>query len=338
MNENLSLKQLRENLQGLTVFPEEILNWIASENLWNIWVPKAYGGLELTLTEGLQKLQSLAKIDGSLGWTVTLCSGASYFIGNLHPITAKHIFQESEQKPVFGGSGGLFGTAEKEGDFYKLSGKWKYATGGPYLTHFTVNATIHENGNEVLQDEVSPAFKSFVIPKNKVTLIDDWNTMGMKATRTCSFKVNDIILTEKDSFIYDHFYLPHPIFKINFRVFADLTLWVNYIGMAEHFEEEVRALESNFDLEILSKTLTEANVKLLQFATIIEEQIKTENKLTTAFIEQIHEVSAASVGSLSQSIIEIYPHLGIKAARENHPINQIFKDYFTATQHRNFTR
>jgi len=57
------------------VFDAETLKAIAAAKLWNIWVPKTHGGLELGLTEGLRTLQQLASIDGSLGWTVTLCSG-----------------------------------------------------------------------------------------------------------------------------------------------------------------------------------------------------------------------------------------------------------------------
>src|SRR5699024_10368812 len=122
------------------------LNWVEKENLWNLWVPKAYGGLECSFSEGLHKLKELAKTDGSLGWTVTLCSGANYFIGNLPKKTAEDIFINPDSPVCMGGSGGVFGTAEKQGDHYLLSGKWRYATGAPYLTHFTLNAEIHENG------------------------------------------------------------------------------------------------------------------------------------------------------------------------------------------------
>src|SRR5690606_6621429 len=166
--------QLKEMLGDAAVFRPEVLKWIATENLWNIWVPRQFGGLESNFTEGLKKLQSLARMDGSLGWTVTLCSGANYFIGNLQPETAKEIFA---QPAILGGSGGLFGTAEKEGNQYKLNGIWKYATGAPYLTHFTLNAKIVEDGVEQTNEDGSPKFLSFVIPANTVFIIEDWNTM-----------------------------------------------------------------------------------------------------------------------------------------------------------------
>ncbi|MFD2826294.1 acyl-CoA dehydrogenase [Leeuwenhoekiella polynyae] len=338
MNNDSDHKLLSKRLLGAKKLSPEILEWITSENLWNIWVPKSHGGLELTLTEGLHKLKELAQIDGSLGWTVTLCSGANYFIGNMKRETAQRIFIDTHQKPILGGSGGLFGVAEKTGDQYKLSGTWKYATGGPYLTHVTVNAKIKENGKELLQEDGSPLFKSFVIPKAGVNLIDDWNTMGMQASRTCSFSIDDLMVEEADSFQYDQFNLPNPIFKVNFRVFADLTLWVNYIGMATHFKEEVLKIDKDLNIKSLKDTITKANQNSNAFAETIEQQIELGKGLTAYFIKHVHETAAASMRALSQAIIEIYPHLGINAARENQVINQIFRDYFTATQHRNFTR
>jgi len=159
-NEN-QWQALKELCFDARIFPEEVLNWIRKENLWNIWVPKNFGGLELSFSIGLSKLRELAKIDGSLGWTVTLCSGANYFIGNLEPKAAKEIFQKSGTT-ILGGSGGVFGTAEKIDDDFKISGTWRYATGAPYLTHFTLNAEIFENGKALFNNDGSPKVRSFV--------------------------------------------------------------------------------------------------------------------------------------------------------------------------------
>lgn len=68
------LQKLRNQLINAKVFSPEVIQWLEEENVWNIWVPKEYGGLGFTLVEGLKKLKTFAEIDGSIGWTVTLCS------------------------------------------------------------------------------------------------------------------------------------------------------------------------------------------------------------------------------------------------------------------------
>lgn len=328
------MQQLKEWCKDASVFSEDILDWIAQENLWNIWVPKAFGGLEMSLSEGLKRLQSLARIDGSLGWTVTLCSGANFFIGNLRPEVAREIFA---QPAVLGGSGGMFGTAEKEGDSYRLNGIWHYATGAPYLTHFTLNAKIVENGVELKNEGDTPKFLSFIIPASEVAVIEDWNTMGLKATATHSFEVNDLLVDEKYSFVYNQFFQPQSIFKIHFSVFADLTLWVNYLGMAEHLLEEA-SISKNADINRLKFVIDSANDSISTFTKQVEEKTDLGEEFSESFIQEVHQAASNSVRDLSQAIISLYPYLGIKASREDHVINQVFRDYFTATQHHIFTR
>ncbi len=196
MKQDYNIQELRKDSFNAKIFPSRVLEWIAKENLWNIWVPRSYGGLEMSFSEGLEKLKYLAGIDGSLGWTVTLCSGANFFIGNLKTEVAEEIFLNTEKPVCFGGSGGVFGTAEKTGNHYKISGKWKYATGAPYLTHFTLNAAIWENGTELKNPDGTPLIRSFIIPAGNVTVIEDWNSMGLKATVTHSFEVKEEVITE----------------------------------------------------------------------------------------------------------------------------------------------
>ncbi len=329
-------QQLREACFKKQVFPKEVLEYIAEKNLWNIWVPKQYGGLELNLTTGLSKLQELAKIDGSLGWTVTLCSGANYFIGNLKHEAAAEIFK-NKQNTILGGSGGAFGTAEKLGDYYQINGTWHYATGAPYLSHFTLNAKITQNGKALNKKDGSPLIRSFILPKEKVSIIKNWNTIGLKASATDSFRVENVKIHKDFSFLYDQFYHPQDIFKIPFPSFADVTLWVNYIGMTQHFLEEAKSAKSLYAYKNLEKSINLWEEKVQNYAEIVEEKLATNQMINNDFKTEIHQAAVNSVQELTQGIIALHPFLGIKATREDLPLHQIFCDYFTATQHHIFS-
>src|SRR5690606_4013978 len=336
MNLGHNIQELRRLCFDADILPDEVLEWIATENLWNLWVPKTYGGMELSFSEGLNKLKALAKIDGSLGWTGTLCSGANYFIGNFTNEVAAEIFSNPEKPVCFGGSGGTFGSAELIGDSYIISGKWRYATGAPYLTHFTLNARIVENGKELKHQDGSPQIRSFLIPASEIHIIEDWNTMGLKASATHSFEVRDVIVNKRFSFLYDQYYLPQPIFKVPFSVFADLTLWVNYLGMAEHYLEEAGAVIAKDKLNDLAQVLFASAKQIDYFSEEIENTVMAGKEFSQKYIQNIHAEAVASVHRISNEIIRVYPLLGIKASRKDHPLNQIFTDYFTATQHHIF--
>lgn len=333
----MEVQTLRSKCLGKDLLPKDVLNWISTRNFWKIWVPKEYGGLALDFSSGLQQLKHLAYIDGSLGWTITLCSGANYFIGNLHPPTAHRIF--GTQKPViFGGSGGVFGTAELHSDHVVLNGQWKYATGAPYLTHYTLNASLTKKGLPVLNSSGKPVIQSFIIAKDKIQSINDWNTMGLRATATYSFEVKEVKANLEDSFLYDHFYLADNIFKIPFRIFADLTLWVNYLGMATHYKEEALKYLPATKVNELQKLLKKGEDKTWHYSqktiTLIESQIQIDSD----FEQEVHSYFCMLIKKINHALIELHPLLGMKAATNNESINQIFRDYFTATQHRNFAQ
>ena len=332
----LKIDAIRKQLLNVETFNSEVLQLIEKQNWLNIWVPKQYNGLGLPFSEGLQILQTTAKIAGSLGLFITLCICANYFSRNLKPTIAHQLF--SSQKTCFGGSGMLGGTAEKQNDYYIVNGLWHYATGAPYLTHFTLNAKLIENGNEILDENGEPKFLSFILEKSQVELIPTWKSMGMVATSSHSFEVINQKVHQDYSFIYNEFYSDDLVEKIPFRVFADLTLLVNYLGMAEHFlEKSLELFSSNLqtEFEIL---LNESTSQTIDFSIKIEKLL-SENKVTSNVLEtEIHQFGENTTEQITNYIIQIYPHLGIKASKTNEEINQIFRDYFTATQHRNFRK
>jgi alkylation response protein AidB-like acyl-CoA dehydrogenase len=305
-------------LLNADTFSADIMTVIHREKWLLMWVAQQFNGLDLPFSQGLEVLYQLAKIDGSLGWFVTLCAGANYFSKNLAPKTATEIF--ATPNVCLGGSGMVGGTAEplNENEFI-LNGQWKYATGSPHLTHFTLNAQV--------QDEIV----SFVLPKEKVKIIPDWTSMGMRATNTFSFEVTNVAVDKQYSFQYDKFFTQDNTAAIPFVAFADLTLLVNYIGMAQSFAEKVGKPTMQHYVE-------NARIETLTIAKEIEQQVATTELSDPKIIQAIHSFGEATVEKLCEYFAQTYPKAGIIASRTTSPINQVFRDFFTATQHANFRK
>src|SRR5690606_26840694 len=119
-----------------------------------------YGGEEKTLPEILRIIEGLAKADGSLAWTVTLCSGAAWFSGFLDKQLATEIFINPQA--CFAGSGAVGGTATKTSKGYLINGFWEYASGALHATIFTANCILKDNkGNSCLDNNGKEIIKSF---------------------------------------------------------------------------------------------------------------------------------------------------------------------------------
>src|SRR5580704_2135931 len=98
---------------------------IIHEQKWfELFVPKIYGGLELSLPEALRLEEALAWTDGSVGWTVTLCGGAGWFIGFLEPEIISDVF--NIHATCIAGSGKAAGIAKMVEDGYEITGIWDH--------------------------------------------------------------------------------------------------------------------------------------------------------------------------------------------------------------------
>ena len=328
--------EIQQRLLGAKEIPTDVMEHIYQERWLQIWVPKMYGGLGLKFTTGLKLLKSLSFIDGSLGWMVTLCAGANYFSRNLKPEIARTLFKDNFT--CFGGSGTIGGTAEKMNDLYLINGRWTFATGAPHLSHFTLNAVVIENNQSVLDENGKELIRSFIIPKDHVEIIADWKGMGMQATGTFSFTVDNVLVDADHSFIYNEFYTDAVLDRIPFRIFADLTLLVNYLGMAAHFLDEAEKIRPQLDLLAFRNYIFSEENQTYLFADTIETLLENQQEITAEVQTEIHQFAETLVANLSHKILDLYFQLGIKASHTNEPIHQIFRDYFTATQHANFRR
>ncbi|MHA3789934.1 acyl-CoA dehydrogenase family protein [Flavobacterium hauense] len=327
---------LRKRLSGAEKLDAQIVETIYDKRWLRIWIPKEYNGLGYSFEKGLNVLREVAEIDGSLGWLVTLCSGANFFSRNIIPEVAKDIFEN--EKVCFGGGGMIGGTAEKRGDMYFINGLWNYATGAPYLSHFTLNAQIVENGKPLFDENGEPEFLSFVLDPEQVELIPTWKSMGMVATASHSFKVSEQYVPEQRSFVYNRFYSDDYISRIPFETFADLTLLVNYLGMAQHYLDESLAIKKVALQQEMEAYLIEAVEKVNHYAKKTEQILLDNGSLEAEFIMEVHAFGEKVVEELIVMIIKLHQLMGVKASVTNHGINQVFRDFFTATQHFNFRK
>src|SRR5258707_8262851 len=62
---------------------EEVIDFVYREGWFKMLMPKRWGGRALALPQVVRLEEGLAFADGSLGWVVTLCSGAGWFGGFL---------------------------------------------------------------------------------------------------------------------------------------------------------------------------------------------------------------------------------------------------------------
>ncbi|PRD55854.1 acyl-CoA dehydrogenase [Sphingobacterium gobiense] len=335
---------VRESIQRKALAPE-LLELIYRQNWFNLWVPKVYGGLNAELKEGCQLLEELAYIDGGFAWTVTLCAGANMFVGFIDSTLAETIFKQD--KVCWGGSGKPSGRADKMGNSFIISGAWKYATGAPHLTHFTLNAWIYEDGEPVVDETGNPVYHSFFIDREDVLIHYDWDTFGLECTASHSFSISELKVREERAFDLhpDKRTSDEPIFYYPFMTFAECTLAVNYVGMFRRFLDllEKQLLIKASDPEPAAEKGKILFKKVDAVRSAFEEKRNRLYQLIAAtwnkrepkkeFLVEIATLSRDLTHDVRIGTIDLFPYTGIAGAQRDNELNIVFRHIFTASQH-----
>lgn len=312
------------------------LELIYRNNWFNLFVPKLRGGLELSFPDALQLEEAMAWVDGSFGWTVTLCSGANFFIGFLEPDIATELF--SNAKVCFSGSGASTGSAELKQDGYHIAGHWKYATGAPHATVFTCVCQLRENGILMKDGNGTPATAAFWFHASEVKQHNDWIMMGMKATASLSFDAGPMVVPVNRRFEIDPAYaiLPQEVYRYPFLQFAEATLCVNFSGMAMRFLELYLQHATEPD-----KTAIKLQQELLQTRDLFYEkvqqswkQLRDNSYINEALLTEVSTRSRALYEVCGKLMHTLYPGMGMHAADSTTEANRIWRNYHTASQHK----
>jgi alkylation response protein AidB-like acyl-CoA dehydrogenase len=323
-----------------SLHPEQLA--IIFRNNWlRMFVPIDLGGLGLTLPESLRIEEGLAWADGSAAWVVTLCSGAAWFVGFLHPEVSAVIFRDDHV--CLAGSGAVTGVAEITDSAYVIQGRWKYASGSLHATAFTMNCQVTKNGQPVLRADGSSEIASFILNKNDVTIQRTWKSMGMIATGSHSFEVNRVLVPKDRCFIIspDRAVLTSFIYRYPFLQLAETTLAVNLSGMAMRFIELAgsRLAETASSEVAMSRTsLDECRSRFFEVADRSWQRLEARGSVPKELLSEVSNVSHQLVHHARESINLLYPLCGLSAAATDQEINRVWRNFHTAGQHALFNQ
>ena len=94
-------------------------------------------------------------------------------------------------------TGGVFapmGKAVREGDHYRVSGRWQWGSGSANCSWLCGGCTIWENGEMKRFPSGAPDARMMVFPASDAVLHDTWHVMGLKGTGSGDIEVKDILV------------------------------------------------------------------------------------------------------------------------------------------------
>jgi alkylation response protein AidB-like acyl-CoA dehydrogenase len=210
----------------------EVHDAITDAGLWGVFTPKAAGGAGLGAPiQAFEVTRAMAYEDTSAGWAMLICAGTG-------GIAAARMSEEA-RKEVFGGGcvplAGVFNpggsaTSSADGGF-TVTGRWPFASGITYAQWVMANAIEVDESGAPKPGVVPglPALVSTLVPRDDVTIVDDWHVAGLRGTGSMSFTMENRVIPAHRTF---SFFGPTTVDEPAYRLPVLSTVAAYMAGMA----------------------------------------------------------------------------------------------------------
>jgi len=317
-----------------------VVDALHREGLFGMWVPRSIpGGVELDPLSSLRVIENLAYGDPSVGWVLmasalAIGTGAAY----LQDEAVSALFS-GERLPVIAGQGTRPGTAVPAAGGFRLTGSWSFASGIKHSTH------IHTLG--IIEGTGEP--RIFVLPVGQATLLDNWDVLGLRATGSIDYRIDDVFVPEA----YTHFAVTETprrggsLFTLGIVGFAVIchSGWACGIGrrLLDELMKKVRsgigrsgsqAENEGFHEQYAKAEATYRSARALVFETWAGVQDSLERGDPPSM--QQHTLMRLAMAHMTWSCHEVsefvYKSAGTLALRAG-TIQRLFRDMHAGTQH-----
>ncbi|MBC8241556.1 MAG: acyl-CoA dehydrogenase family protein [Alphaproteobacteria bacterium] len=175
--------------------PEPLLTQLHEARLFRMFLPRECGGDEVPPDHYLLTMEEIARHDASVAWNIFVGNSAALIAPFLPVETARTIYADARTVIAWGPPHA--GAAEAEGNGYRVSGTWDFASGCRQANWMGVHCRVREtDGSLRLNSAGRPTIRTLLFPSDQATLHDTWNTIGLRGTASDSYSVSELFVSE----------------------------------------------------------------------------------------------------------------------------------------------
>src|SRR5580700_1170134 len=219
--------------------PTDLIESLRAIGVFRMFVPRSHGGFELDFIDGIEIIQALARIDGSVGWIATISSGVSLVATFLCPEIYDRIYKNGPDV-IFAGSLKPGGKAEAIGNSTRLTGRWGFASGCQDADWMYCAFVISKDGVPLVQPNGRTLVRGCFVPARDWQIKDTWHVAGLKATGSHDVVITDVVVPEADFFdpFDPQFHKPGPLYQEPFPLLL-LMIPATFVGIATGAVDEI---------------------------------------------------------------------------------------------------
>jgi len=173
------------------------------EGLFRLLLPRPFGGFETDPPTFFQVIEEVAKHDASTAWCLCQGNGCAMSAAFLDPEIADEVWGRDPEAVLAWGPGAR-SQAIVEGDGYRLTGRWAFVSGGRHASWLGGHASLIEaDGSPRQGADGETVVRTLLLPASAATWTSAWDVIGLRATGSDSYEVEDLFVRHDHSFIRD---------------------------------------------------------------------------------------------------------------------------------------
>ena len=215
--------------------PRDLLDDLLRVGCFRVLRPRTHGGLGADLPEAMRIIESLARADASVAWTVMIGAATWIDLAGLPRATFDALFATPDviTAGVFNPTGSI---AVAPGG-YQVTGRWSFASGCEHADWLFGNCI------EGVVDGV-PQMRMAVLAPEQVVIEDTWTVSGLCGTGSHHFRADGILVPPERTWrpLVDPPCVDEPIVRIPPLALISLITASVPLGLAQGALDDIHAL------------------------------------------------------------------------------------------------
>jgi alkylation response protein AidB-like acyl-CoA dehydrogenase len=221
--------------------PRDLVERLKSIGLFQMFVPRSHGGLELDLPTALEVMKVLTRLDGSIGWIAIVAGVGGLFAAAARPELYQQIYQDGPDVAICGSSQPA-GTAERVADGYRIKGRWPFASSCTHADWIGGFCVVTDGGKPVPGPQGKPMVRAVLLPARDWEIEDTWHAAGLKGTGSHHITLRETSVPDIHVFDVDAApRLSGPLYQA-LRQWLPLLHGTFSVGLAEGAVDDLLAL------------------------------------------------------------------------------------------------
>lgn len=173
----------------------EVVRAIDEAGLFAMMAPAALGGGEAHPADLIDVIAELSFHDGSAGWYAhAVMTGGAVAGASLGMRGVAAIFPGGRYGHV-AGQAAPTGKAVREGEGYRVSGRYGFGSGTAHAGHVVGGFVLHDAaGLQVPGADGQPVMLIGMVPREGVRFLGNWDVMGLRSTGSYDFEVPEQVI------------------------------------------------------------------------------------------------------------------------------------------------